>query len=433
MKKFSIVVNDCAAPPVPGIVNLRSQDTTYGERNFTMRFDALATGLPRQFEPRELDWLESLGHLFAVDLACERGRGDTDWSRSIDLWLPVREPEFWQQKRSAIEGVWVDLTGDALRLHFEQADNPQGAPRMGTTPFPEHDGVALVSGGQDSFVGTASLLSEGTIPLLLSHSASGATNSAQSAVEGVLRGFDNDLVRLKLSARQSSKGSIGGFEASQRSRTFLYLGAAAAVAAVGGSGQVWINENGVMAIHLPLTEARIGSFSTHTASPPIIDRIERLSSDILGSEINIINRLVGKTKPEVVELGVALGLSNRFAETVSCWKIGRTRTHCGICAPCLLRRVACEANGVADVEYASDVFDDPQSLGDPVARDNLSHFMALNQDLRTMDDIALPIEYPELLNGDPVLSLAESIALHRRWGEQAEAVLSAHPVPRSIQ
>jgi hypothetical protein len=262
MKKFSVVVNDCAAPPVPGILNLRSQDTNYGERNFTMRFDALAAGLPRQFEPRELDWLESLGHLFAVDLACERGRGDTDWSRSIDLWLPVREPEFWQQQRSAIEGVWVDLTGDALRLHFEQADNPPGAPRMGTTPFPEHDGVALVSGGQDSFVGTASLLSEGTTPLLLSHSASGATNSAQSAVESVLRGFDNGLVRLKLSARQSSKGSIGGFEASQRSRTFFYLGAAAAVAAVGGSGRVWINENGVMAIHLPLTEARIGSFST---------------------------------------------------------------------------------------------------------------------------------------------------------------------------
>ena len=68
-----------------------------------------------------------------------------------------------------------------------------------------------------------------------------------------------------------------------------------------------------------------------------------------------------------------------------------------------------------------------------MARDNLSHFMALNHDLRTMDDIALPIEYPELLNGDPVLSLAESIALHRRWGEQAEAVLSAHPVPQSIQ
>ena len=127
MKKFSVVINDCAAPPVPGILNLRSQDTNYGERNFTMRFDALAAGLPRQFEPTELDWLESLGHLFAVDLACERGRGDTDWSRSIDLWLPVREPEFWQQQRSAIEGVWVDLTGDALRLHFEQLPGQEEA------------------------------------------------------------------------------------------------------------------------------------------------------------------------------------------------------------------------------------------------------------------------------------------------------------------
>jgi 7-cyano-7-deazaguanine synthase in queuosine biosynthesis len=433
MKRFSVVVNDCAAPSVPGIQYVRSRETEHGDRNFSMSFDALATGLPRLFEPTELDWLETLAHLFAADLACERGRGDTEWSRSIDLWLPVRSPDFWVEHRSTIEGVWVDLTGDALRLHFELANDAPAPPRMGTTPFREHDGVALVSGGQDSFVGTAALLSEGTTPLLLSHSASGATNSAQSAVQAALRKFDGGLARLKLSARRSSRSSFGTFEASQRSRTLLYLGAAAAVAAVGGSDHVWISENGVMAIHLPLTEARIGSLSTHTAAPSIIERISRLSTQILGSDINIVNPLIGKTKPEVVRLGVDLGLGDQFAKTVSCWKIGRSRTHCGVCAPCLLRRISCETNAVADVNYASDIFDDTKSLDDPVARDNLSHFMALTRDLLTIDDVAFPIEYPELLNGAPALSLAESIALHRRWGEQADAVLSAHTVPRSIQ
>ena len=238
---------------------------------------------------------------------------------------------------------------------------------------------------------------------------------------------------MKLSARRSAQGSFATFEASQRSRTLLYLGAASAVAAVGGSGRVWISENGVMAIHLPLTEARIGSLSTHTAAPPIVERISQIATEVLGTEIDIVNPLVAKTKPEVVGLGVDLGIADRFVDTVSCWKIGRTRAHCGVCAPCLLRRVSCETNGVADVTYAADVFDDPSALDDPVARDNLAHFMGLTQDLLTLGDIVLPIEYPELLNGEPALSLTESIELHRRWGEQADTVLSAHLVPQSIQ
>jgi hypothetical protein len=433
MKRYVVVVNDCATPAVPAILAIRSRDTDYAQRNFTLRLDDLAEGLPALLDERQMDWLEILGHLFAADMACERGDGDIDWNRSIRLWLPVRDPAYWNAHRAKIEGIWTDLTSDELELHFELETKPQGRPRMGKTPFPDHDCVALISGGQDSFAGALDLLDAGRRPLLLSHSASGAVNAAQNAVEAILKGLSADIVRLKLGAHKTRDRDFPGLESSQRSRTFLFVGAAALVAALGGSDEVLLNENGIMALHLPLTAARIGSLSTHTASPPILERMRALASEVLGRPLRVENRLVHLTKPEVVGRAVALGHSQEMAQTVSCWQIGRTHRHCGICAPCLLRRVSCEHHGIPDVPYDADVFDDTSALNDPRARDNLAHFVSLVEDLSELSDLELEYEYPELLGAAPAMTLAEAIDLHRRWGAEASAVLFSHPVPVGLR
>jgi 7-cyano-7-deazaguanine synthase in queuosine biosynthesis len=433
VRHYAVVVNDCAAPSVAGILAVRSRDTRYGPRNFTLRFDELTAGLPAPLEERQMDWLEILGHLFAVDMACERDDGDVGWSRSIQAWLPVRDPDFWEQHRSAIEGIWVDLTSDALQLRFEQEPSPAPPPRMARKPFGDHDCVALISGGQDSFTGALDLLDDDRKPLLLSHSASGAVNAAQNAVEAILRSIDPSIARLKLSAGKARGQSFPGMESSQRCRTLLFVGAAALVAALGGSDEVVLNENGVMALHLPLTAARIGSLSTHTASPPILERMGALASAVFGSNLRVENRLVAMTKPEVVGRAVALGHGNDMVHTVSCWQIGRTSRHCGICAPCLLRRISCEHHGVADVAYDVDVFGDAGALEDPRARDNLAHLISLIEDLGELSDIELEYEYPELFAGAPMLSLGDAIALHRRWATEASAVMFSHPVPTSLR
>jgi Queuosine biosynthesis protein QueC len=434
VKDFAVVVNDCAAPDVRGLIHIRSQDTAYGEHNFLLRYDELAEGLPRQLADRELDFLEIAGHLFATDIVCERGAGDTNWSRSIRAWLPVRDPDYWTTQRAAIEGIWTDLTDDDLEVRFEQVDSALDPPRMSKTPFPENDGVALLSGGQDSFAGALDLLASNLRPIYLSHMASGATSTAQKAVETHLSNRPTGKIkRLKLTARKAPGKSLSGQESSQRSRTFLFLVAASVISSVTGSGRVWLNENGIMALHLPLTPARIGSLSTHTAAPPILSRIEMLASDVLGTGITIENRLVGMTKPEVIHTAVNLGAQAELQDTVSCWQIGRTREHCGFCAPCILRRISCETHGVPDVPYKSDVFEDAATLDDTRARDNLAHMVSLIQDLQELPDVDLEYEYPELLGGQPVLTLAESIDLHRRWANQAGNILFSHSVPASLQ
>lgn len=433
MREFAVVVNDCATPQVPGIRAIRSRETNYGSKNFNYNFDELVEGLPDRLSDLHMDWMEILGFLFAADLICERGEGDVGWARELELWLPVRDPEFWELRRPLIERIWTDLTNDGLRLHFEQESYPASAPRQSRETHQPHDCVALLSGGQDSYVGALEMIQQGRQPLLVSHSASGAVNGAQNAVTSNLREVESSLVRLKLSAGKARGAEAAGEEPSQRSRTFLFVGAAALVASLGGSGEVFLNENGIMALHVPMTAARIGSLSTHTASPPIIDRMANLANDIFEDPITVENRLVRLTKPEVVGRAVELGFGHHMVNTVSCWQIGRTSRHCGICSPCIMRRISNEYNKIADVDYDADIFDDSAAIDEPKARDNLTHFISLVDDLRELPDVELEFEYPELLRAAPAMTLSEAIALHRRWAEQAASVLFAHPVPTGLR
>ncbi len=276
------------------------------------------------------------------------------------------------------------------------------------------------------------MIDDGGSPLAVAHTAAGAITHAQALVEQVLAERAPTFRRLGLTARKAGP-TFPGPEPSQRSRSFLFLAAASVVAAVGGSGRVFINENGIMAIHLPMTSARIGSLSTHTASPVVVERVASLAGDVFGTPVQIANQLVGLTKPEVVELGVSLGLRDNLAATVSCWSIGRTSEHCGICAPCLMRRISFETHGVRDSNYAHDLFEDRVVLERPFALDNITHLVKIIEDIRTSSNLELQLEYPELLNGAGVLTMDECIDLHRRWADEAAAVLFGHSIPQMVR
>ena len=66
VRDYEVVVNDCAAPPVPGIVHIRTRATPHGKPNFTFNYDKVVDGLPAPLKSREQDWLDVMGSLFAV-------------------------------------------------------------------------------------------------------------------------------------------------------------------------------------------------------------------------------------------------------------------------------------------------------------------------------------------------------------------------------
>ncbi len=379
-----------------------------------------------------MDLAESAGHIFAIDLACPRGRGDVEWARSIEAHLPVRDPHFWNEISPQVEAIFTDFTQDRLRLHFHANHKPEPSPRQRTKPFSAFDCIALISGGVDSFVGGLSLLDGGRRPLGVSHTAAGATTQAQASVAETLAARRPGFERVGFTAKKYGS-TLPHPESSQRSRSLLFLAMGSIAASVSNTEDVFINENGIMAIHLPMTAARLGSLSTHTASPSVLERLKTLLSMILQTPIEIHNNLLANTKPEVVKIGCSLDAEANLLKTVSCWSIGRTSRHCGVCAPCLMRRISFEHHDVSDVAYDVDAFREVAVLESEFACDNLTHLIRVIRDLDALSDLELQLSYPELLNGGTRLSLPDTINLQRRWAREASNVLSQYPVPAMMQ
>jgi 7-cyano-7-deazaguanine synthase in queuosine biosynthesis len=422
LRSYTVVVNDCATPSRPAVQYLRLRPTEHGDKNFTYNYDQLVEGLPSTLNELQMDWLDIFGALFAADCICERGR-EFQWSRRIELYVPCRSPAYWRPFAASIQESFAQLTFDRIQIHFEHDTDPKPPPRQRRQPFDPADCVTLFSGGMDSYVGAALLQEEARRPMLVSHSLSPATRTAQSLLQVPLR--DRGAIGSHATiVAQRIKTALGS-EGSQRSRSLLFMAAACLVASALGLSDVFVNENGLMAVHVPMTEARIGSLSTRTASPAVLERFSRTATSALGFNINIENNLVGLSKADVVAEAIRLGEAHSLPHTVSCWSIGRTNRHCGECAPCLIRRVACEYHQVEDAPYSVDAFQtEPERAS---TRDNVVHLAMLANDLVTQSDFELELTYPELLNTGTAMTLQESVSLHRRWGSQVVSVFSKHP------
>lgn len=429
MRDYTVVVDDCATPEARGIVHVRTRPTDYGQANFTLRYDSAVIGLGSPLTSGQQDWLHLLGCLFAADLACARG-AETEWNRRIDVHIPVRDPARWQAMAPDLSDLFAELTYDELGLTFYRDGSPPDPPRQRRTRFGEFDAVALFSGGMDSFAGAAQLVADGRVPALVTHSTGSAAPAAVRYLQGEIQKLGDLGPLMKLTAQR--RGQTGTAENSQRSRSLLFLGLAAVVAAASGVEDVYINENGVMAVHAPMTAARVGSLSTRTASPKLVDAFAAVARTALEApSLQVHNILQRDTKPEVAGRAVSLGVGHCLANTVSCWSIARNSRHCGYCAPCLIRRISMETHGVVDALYDHNPFDGERS-DDPVAHDNLVQLLMLAQDLINMDGFEVQLDYPELLNTGASMSIEDSMAMHRRWGEQAIAVARAHSYSASL-
>lgn len=425
-RSFAVIVNECAAVAHsnPRAINFRA--TKNAAPNFTYSPDGLVSGLPRELTAVELDWLELIVSLFACDLACQRGAGDLDWGRDIQLHVPVRDPAHWAPHVVALQEIFSDLTSDRLRLHLHQEHDPLRAPRYGRQ-WADFDTVALFSGGVDSFTGAAMLLEQGRRPLLVSHGSGAWTTPQQRARQHLAFRYEA-AADTRLTAHTTE--NFPDREDSQRARSLMFMGAASLLGAIADVQDVYINENGVMAVHVPLTAARIGSLSTKTAYPPIVEKVAAVASRSLSKPVRICNNLIAHTKPEVVATAVRLGVAGGLAETASCWTWWQQRRHCGVCIPCLMRRISFELHDVVEPAHAADPFTDAAAIARPFAHDNLAHLCQVVEEIADLNDLSFELEHPEILDGGSMIQPADARALYRRWAGQALDVLSGYPVPR---
>jgi 7-cyano-7-deazaguanine synthase in queuosine biosynthesis len=308
--------------------------------------------------------------LTAADTRISRAKDSQDnWTREIDLYVPVADPARWASAQGLLVTILDFLTGDRWGVYFR--------PRISsvkTLAIPPHQlrianpsCVCLFSGGLDSFIGAADLFAGGETPLLVSHYWDGVTSTHQTHCAEALRkefkGKRIDNIRAHVGFPNATvKGSES--DNTLRGRSFMFFALAALAAdAVGGEMRIHVPENGFISLNVPLDPLRLGSLSTRTTHPFYMARFNELLQK-LGIKAELENRYRHMTKGAMITLAKSKAFIAREAKnTMSCSaptkyrfhkdKNRRKQQHCGHCVPCLIRRAAMH-KGLAkdDTPYA---------------------------------------------------------------------------------
>jgi 7-cyano-7-deazaguanine synthase in queuosine biosynthesis len=435
MYTASVISNDCY--PQDGNLYLRPGiNLITGEEGFQSKVDENPTSL-------EIDLLTLASAIYACDLAFKRGERE-NISRKISLTIPVTNYAIFNNSQNVDDLIYAlyILSHDAWQINFvPKTGIPE--PTKSWTKVREGN-VLLFSGGLDSFAGAIQYLESGNELSLASHVTS---NSVVIRTQNTLRDYLKTKfpqMSMHFPIRVSSiDKSEQGFpftpedkrEETQRTRSFLFLTLATLIARRKGLEKVvYIAENGQMAIHLPLTAARMGAFSTHTAHPEFIHIMGDLFSRILNFQIDIENPFLYKTKAEVVQ-PIITKHADMIGNTVSCWKASRVfgdKNHCGICIPCLIRRIAIESNGIHLLEYKRDLLN--ENVGElPPTDDGKRNLMELLEFIKLFEresQASLEAKYPELINN--YFDAEKAVRMYRKFASEAHDVMNQYPTIREL-
>lgn len=317
------------------VITLSERD--YRDQPMHLELLAANAGPPPDWA-RDLMTVARAVHL--VDRRVPRGQEPDRWTRRIDLSVQLLAPERWTVRvRDELGALLSTLTGDAWHVTMEGGAIP---PHDTLLKIPEATEVALFSGGLDSTCFAAERSSAQSGPLflvtcgqtLLTHQVEEVHHSIQAGRSRCVK-----LRRMPLLPRARDRE----LDLSNRSRGLVFAACAVVVAAAQRLSTVSMPENGQLAANPPLTMSRLGACSTRSVHPWVLDRVNRLITEI-GGDVRVRNPLVGRTKGEVCAAALATGLSSdSLARTVSCAhpisaRRGSTSYHCGSCFPCLIRR-----------------------------------------------------------------------------------------------
>jgi 7-cyano-7-deazaguanine synthase in queuosine biosynthesis len=375
-----------------------------------------------------IDLVHLAAIVYTADLRIWRGyNGEDGWTREIHVYMPVADVGLWNAAASALCDLLRFLTGDNWKVHFRSTTSVSvGALGKPTARSP--NGVCLFSGGLDSYVGAIDLLASGRHLALVGHY--GNTQREQLAAYETLKpAYDLQMLPLwfYLVPPKSSKEQV--VELTMRSRSILFLTLGTAVAtALPGETPLYIPENGLISLNVPLTFGRTGTHSTRTTHPHTIALYRNLI-DALGISVPIYTPYRFKTKGEMLrDCSNQVVLSSGIHSTMSCShpQSGRFHRrpvgqHCGYCVPCIIRRAALSAVNLDDEQRNRDVLSADIRANEAAGQDKRAFLMAIAR-LRAMSDLEITSEI--LASGPVDVSDLEGLAgVFRRGMQEVEQFL----------
>lgn len=315
------------------------------------------------------------------------------WHRRIHVSIPVRHPYHW--RRPDVVECLVEILGFLTddRWTFEFTDRLQG-PRQSEVqaifPWrPPHPmTVILNSGGLDSLAGLIDRLSVSDAATVMPVTV-GTNRRVPSATRQIIEELGkaaSPAGPLLQPARLHISVSSGGRprderEHSHRARAMLFLAAGVCASVSADTDRLYVCENGVGAISLPMSPDHWGAHASKAMHPKTLTLFAKLASFVLDRPIAIENIGLFATKGELVRKLDRDRFAAAARRTVTCDRATYlSHGHaCGACTSCLLRRAALVAEGLdvlVDGQatiYEIDVCDPAM----PWERDKTVHLIAM--------------------------------------------------------
>lgn len=388
----------------------------------------------------EKDLFNLASGIFATDLVVHR-QDREHYIRTIEVNVEVVNLHAFERIKSLLESALLTVSRDNWKINFVQ----QKGTAVTDFVWQNNEGaVLLFSGGIDSMCAAAQFIQENKNLVLVSHNSHGnqVIDTCQRNVHDALqKHFKQTIKHIHIKVYGRKHGSYDfpeERENTQRTRSFLFLTLAALVTRRSGFNKVlYMAENGQFAIHLPLNQARVGPFSTHTADPQFVSDAQEIFRTLLSNLIfEIQNPFLYKTKAEVFAV-LPIALQKEVRHSASCWKISHVpgNQHCGFCIPCISRRIAIEFNGITINEYQHDIFNiDMNSLSDDDDKKrnliDYLEFVSKFKKVTRANENDLLNEFPELYN--PAFDKVKALELYERVSHQSFTVFKNYPLVSKI-
>lgn len=341
-------------------------DTLPKGGNIILRFKLNDKPLSVVPDPHTRDLMDLAVAVYIADELVAREKAADGWARKFDYLIPVKNPAAWEAATDTLSRTLTHLAGDSNSFTWPErsalpslGNHKKGIPRG-------FDAVCLFSGGIDSLLGAYKLISEGKKVLLVGHQADGTTAHAQTRLASILR--QQFPTRAAFIQCRVSRGSSETqryhlsekVEETHRPRSFLFLSLAVAIANTARVKEIYIPENGLIALNSPLQISRVGSLSTRTAHPVFLANFLEVIQKIGVYDGSIKNPFMYESKTDMIR-DLDPHLRDLVVKSISCARPSRYKqmkvNHCGYCVPCIYRRIAMmEGDLDRASDYAFDVF-----------------------------------------------------------------------------
>jgi 7-cyano-7-deazaguanine synthase in queuosine biosynthesis len=416
-------------------------------RNVELGINDISKALAADVPPAFVDLVEIATYVYCADQAVTRGGSDVenlgaDWRRRLHFRIPVRALDLWSgdPARSALATTLGFLSEDDYT--FEFVELKEGA-SLRDYLFPSGDvtsdrieEVVLFSGGLDSLGGAVrEAVTDKRRVALVTHQPSSK----------LVRRYTK--IREELTARATraplfvpvtiNKQKILGREYTQRSRSFLYMALAAAVAQMLGLARIRFYENGIVSFNFPPSGQIVGAKATRTTHPQVLKGFADILSLVAGRRFDVENPFLWSTKAEIVQQIVSAGCADLIPFSTSCthtWEMTNAHPHCGSCSQCIDRRFAVLAAGAGDADpkeaYKVDLLVGERPADEPGdKRTIIASYIETANEVTRMSPVAFFSKFGEAsrvlrhLEGSAATVALKVYELHKRHAQQVTAVV----------